>query len=416
MVMVLGFAKPKILNCFATNCSGVAAQQGRRSLFLLNLMNSNTQTVRVLHVVDSLAPGGMENGVVNISQRLQGNGFDFHVACLRHKGDFSKRMAKPEQVVVMGKTSGFSLQTVLNLSRHIRAIQPDLVHSHNLGALIYAALATFGGIKPPVVHGEHGQLGASDTASKRLWQRRILFAFCRRVHVVSAGLRDHLHQWGLRSWHPIVATTNGVDTTRFAPEGEGERDRTRKELGFDGTDQVVGIVGRLVAVKRHHMLLEAFTELADEFPRLHLLVVGDGGDGREGVITAMREHPLAARVHWVGHQDNLPRFYQAMDLLTAPSELEGLSNAVLEAMATGLPVLGHVACGNAELIQHGQNGLLSPLNSPRELAAAMRAALNDHSTLRKLGQAARESVLRDYSMEAMVSGYRRLYRSALALD
>ncbi len=379
-------------------------------------MNSNTQTIRVLHVVDSLSPGGMENGVVNISQRLQENGFDFHVACLRHKGDFAKRLARPDQVVVMGKTSGFSLQTVRNLRRHIRTIQPDVVHSHNLGALIYAALATFGGLTPPVVHGEHGQLGAVDTAKKRLWQRRIFFAFCRRVHVVSTGLRDNLHQWGLRSWHPIVATPNGVDTTRFSPQWDGERNKIRKELGFDETDQVIGIVGRLVAVKRHRMLLEAFTELAAEFPRLHLLVVGDGGEGREGVITAMREHPLAARVHWVGHQDNLPRFYQAMDLLTAPSELEGLSNAVLEAMATGLPVLGHVACGNSEVIQDGQNGLLSSLNSPQELAAALRAALLDHSTLRKLGQSARESVLRDYSMEAMVRSYSRLYRSALALE
>jgi len=379
-------------------------------------MKSNKQTVRVLHVVDSLAPGGMENGVVNLSQRMQGNGFDFHAACLRHKGDFASRMANPAQVVVMGKTSGFSLQTVLNLRSHIRTIRPDLVHSHNLGALIYAALATFGGLTPPVVHGEHGQLRASDTAGKRLWQRRILFAFCRRVHVVSAGLRDNLHQWGLRSWHSIVPTPNGVDTTRFAPPVDGERDKLRKELGFESTDQVVGIVGRLVALKRHRMLLEAFTELAAEFPRLHLLVVGDGGEDREGLITAMREHPLATRVHWVGHQDDLPRFYQAMDLLTAPSELEGLSNAVLEAMATGLPVLGHVACGNAEVIQNGQNGLLSSLNSPHELAAALRAALYDHSTLRKLGQSARESVLRDYSMEAMVSGYARLYRSALALE
>lgn len=378
-------------------------------------MKSASDTIRILHVVDSLAPGGLENGVVNVAQQLQGNGFDIHVACLRFKGDFAQRMPKESQVAVMGKGDGFSWQTVRNLFRYIRATKPDLVHTHNLGTLIYAALATVGGRIPPIVHGEHGQLQKSDLSAKRLWQRRLFFIFCRRVHVVSAGLRDNLNHWKLRGRHETVVTPNGVDTAKFTPKGSEERDRIRKELGFESEDQVIGIVGRLVALKRHRMLFDAFADLASDFPRMHLLVVGDGGSDREELIAAMRDHPVAARLHWAGHQDYLPRFYQAMDLLAAPSELEGLSNAVLEAMATSLPVLAHSACGNAEVIQHGCNGLLSSLHTSRELSSALRDALLDPARLRRMGQSARESVLRDYSMEAMARCYARLYRSALGL-
>jgi glycosyltransferase involved in cell wall biosynthesis len=365
------------------------------------------EVLRVLHVLDSLAPGGLENGVVNVARRLHGQGFDIHAACLRFRGDFAARMPEPDKVVVMDKTSGFSLKAVRRLRAHMKATGAHLLHSHNLGTLIYAAMATLGGRTLPIVHGEHGQVQRQDLTPKRRWQRRLLFLVCRHVHVVSSSVRVNLQSLGLDPQQRIVVTPNGVDAERFSPA------EARQELGFAADDQIVGIVGRLVALKRHQILFEAFTQLSSEFPRLHLLVVGDGGTEREQLIEAMKRHPQALRIHWVGHQDDLPKYYRVMDLLAAPSEIEGLSNAVLEAMATGVPVLAHSACGNAEVIDDGKNGFLSNLNSAEDLAAALRAALSDLSELRRRGIAARETVLRRYSMEAMAVSYRQLYRSAV---
>jgi glycosyltransferase involved in cell wall biosynthesis len=367
----------------------------------------STATVRVLHVLDSLAPGGLENGVVNVARRLHGEGFDIHAACLRFHGDFAARMPEPEKVVVMGKTSGFSLKAVRALRSHMKSTGAQLLHSHNLGTLIYAALATFGGRTLPIVHGEHGQVQSQDLTPKRRWQRRVLFALCRHVHVVSSSVRDNLQSLGLDPQRRIIVTPNGVDSERFAPA------EARMALGFAAEDQIIGIVGRLVALKRHQMLFDAFTQLAEEFPRLHLLVVGDGGAEREQLIAAMQQHPLAARIRWAGHQDDLPPYYRVMDLLAAPSEIEGLSNAVLEAMATAVPVLAHAACGNAEVIEDGQNGYLSHLNTAADLAAALRAALSSPAELRRRGAAARDTVLQRYSMGAMAESYRQLYRSAV---
>ncbi len=364
--------------------------------------------LRVLHVLDSLAPGGLENGVVNVARRLHGRGFDIHAACLRFRGDFAERMPEPDKVVVLGKTGGFSIKAVRALRAQMRATGADLLHSHNLGTLIYAAAATLGGRALPIVHGEHGQLQPQDLTRKRLWQRRLFFPLCRQVHVVSASVRDNLRDLGLDPRRRILVTPNGVDSARFSPPED--KAAAKAALGLGAGDVVAGIVGRLVALKRHRLLFDALSLLAAEMPALRLLVVGDGGAERDELIAAMKQHPHAERIRWMGHQNELEHCYRAMDLLAAPSEIEGLSNAVLEAMSCAVPVLAHSACGNAEVIDPAVNGYLSDLRGAEDMASALRAALADPADLSKRGLAARRRVLERYSMEAMEDAYRRLYR------
>jgi glycosyltransferase involved in cell wall biosynthesis len=260
------------------------------------------------------------------------------------------------------------------------------------------------------VHGEHGQIQPQDLPASRIRQRRWLFRLCQSVHVVSASLRDNLHALGL-DHVPVIVTPNGVDSARFVPPQS--KAEARRAAGFAEDDRVIGIVGRLVALKRHRLLFEAFGKLAPEMPALRLLVVGDGGAEKEDILRAMKEHPLAGRIKWAGHQDDVKPFYQSMDLLAAPSEIEGLSNAVLEAMACGTPVLGHAACGNAEVLRHGENGFLAQLDSADQLAAALREALSDEALLARCSTNARDTVERQFSMEAMAESYRQLYRNAV---
>lgn len=365
--------------------------------------------LRVVHVLDSLAPGGLENGVVNVARRLHGQGFEIHAACLRFKGDFASRMPDESKVVVLGKGEGFSPKAVIALARYLRRVRADVVHTHNLGTLIYASLATLGGRLHPIVHGEHGQLQKPDLTPKRLRQRRWLFRLCRRLHVVSSSVRDNLVNLQLSSPEQIVVTSNGVDCDRYTPAMDMGSARTH--LGFGKDNIVIGIVGRLVALKRHRMLLEAFAKLSPTWPQLRLLVVGDGGADRDDIIGAMREHEFADRITWAGHQNDLRPYYQAMSLLAAPSEIEGLSNAVLEAMACGVPVLAHSACGNAEVIEDSTNGFLRELDTSDILAAELKNALTDTNQLAQCSRNARESVMHRFSMDAMIRTYQQLYRA-----
>jgi glycosyltransferase involved in cell wall biosynthesis len=371
----------------------------------------DSRSVTIVHVVDSLAPGGLENGVVNVACRIHEGGFLIGAACLRLRGEFSVRMPDPERVAVMGKGDGFSWSAVRALRRYLRESNADLVHTHNLGTLIYAVLATGGGRTHPIVHGEHGQLQAPDLTRKRLLQRRWLFPLCRSVHTVSGGLRDHFVDLGLDPHRRIVVTPNGVDCERFRPVDDSNAAKVALGLPPDGL--VVGIVGRLVALKRHELLFEALERLAASVPMLHLLVVGDGGADRESLIRAMETHPQAERLHWLGHRDDLERCYPAMDLLAAPSEVEGLSNAVLEAMACGVPVLAHRACGNAEVIRDREDGFLAEIRNGEGLADQIADLFGTPDKLRRAGRAARLAVYERFSMEAMVDRYRQLYSEAL---
>ena len=373
-----------------------------------SLPMTGSPPLRIVHVLDSLAPGGLENGVVNVAQRLHGQGFELHAACLRFKGDFASRMPDESKVVVLGKGDGFSLKAVIELARYLRRVGADVVHTHNLGTLIYATLATLGGTLHPIVHGEHGQLQKPDLTPKRLRQRRWLFRCCRRLHVVSSSVRGNLVDLGLCAPAQVIVTPNGVDCERYSPAADIGSARTH--LGFGRDDVVIGIVGRLVALKRHRMLMEAFARLAPTMPQLRLLVVGDGGADRDDIIQAMREHEFADRITWAGHQNDLRPYYQAMSLLAAPSEIEGLSNAVLEAMACGVPVLAHSACGNAEVIEDNANGFLRQLDTPDILASELAKALSDHSHLARCSAEARARVMLSFSMEAMIRTYQKLYR------
>ncbi len=372
----------------------------------------NEKPLTIVHVLDSLAPGGLENGVVNVARRLQGQGFDIHAACLRFRGDFADRMPRQEQVVVLGKQSGFSPKAAFHLWRYLRSVRADVVHSHNLGTLIYAVLATCGGLLRPIVHGEHGQLQKVDLSPRRLRQRRLLFRCCKRLHVVSSSVRDNLVDLRLTEKSRVEVTPNGVDCERHAPADS--KPAAREAVGFAAEHRVIGIVGRLVALKRHIMLMEAFAKIAPSIPGLRLLIVGDGGAEKAEILTAMRANPFAERIVWAGHQSELKPWYQAMDLLAAPSEIEGLSNAVLESMACGVPVLAHSACGNAEVIHDGESGFLRQLDSADQLAQEIKQALDDPTRLEHIGISARETVKQRFSMEAMLDSYRKLYREGAA--
>lgn len=367
-------------------------------------------SLRILHVLDSLRPGGTENGVVNVAQRLATT-VDTHVACLKSSGDFAARLPVPDQVYVLGKGSGFTPRTVLALHQTLRRLRPDVVHTHNLGPLIYASLATVGGVTTPILHGEHGQIQEQERNARRRWQRRLLYRCCQGVHTVSQSMISTLAAEGLPV-QGMTAITNGVDASLFRPPES--RAAARSALGIPEQGLVIGIVGRFVALKRHLLLLQAFDRVAADISGLQLVILGDGGDDQGSVRAAIESHPRRSQIHWPGMQSNTVPWYQALDLLVAPSLIEGLSNAVLEAMSCGVPVLAHAACGNSEVIVHEANGYCDSIQTVEDLAASLRQRLARSDALHSAGSAARHHVLEHFSLDSMAQGYLRLYQRCAA--
>lgn len=363
--------------------------------------------IRVLHVVTSLDPGGMENGVCNLANGLSAFGFETHIACLERRGAFADRLSQPERVSTLGKHDGFSVRAVLTLMRLLRRVRPNIVHTHNLGPLIYTVLATFGGRSYPILHGEHSQLAPWEIEQRRLRQRHKLYRACRAVHTVSQGQLDELNKLSFPR-EKLTAVANGVDTLRFIPT---DRITARAKLGLPADATVLGLVGRFGPFKRHDILLTAFEELAANYPKAHLLFIGGGGSEEGRIRKLVAASPQVHRVHLTGFQASPELFYNALDLLVIPSVNEGMSNAALEAMACAVPVLGNFGCGHEQIITSGKEGVLADLSTSSSLCAELAAILSNSQALVDMGRHARTTLVSRFPITAMLEAYAQLYRA-----
>jgi glycosyltransferase involved in cell wall biosynthesis len=359
--------------------------------------------LRILHVLFSLDAGGMENGVVNVSAALPPAEFEVHACCLARGGEFVRRFPNPRYIHVIGKSDGFSLPAAAALSRQIHRLAPDIIHTHNLGPLIYTVLAA---ADVPILHGEHAELTPAELRPHRRFIRRLLYRRASCVHTVSHSLRESLIRDGFPAGK-IEVVVNGVDTARFQP---GSRVEARRQTGLPTDATLIGLVGRFGPFKRHADLIQAFEQLAPSHPSLALLFAGGGGPLEEDIRLRAASSPFASRIHLAGfHLDPRP-WYRALDLLVIPSVNEGLSNALLEAMASGIPALAHTACGNPDVIQDSVNGFLRDLSTTAQLRDALDRILAHPAVLPALGGAARRTVETGFAFPGMVAGYERLYR------
>lgn len=371
---------------------------------------SSASPLQIAQIVFSLQPGGMENGVVNLSNGLPEPAARTTFLCLEESGAFAARLRPGVNVQALGRRPGWDWRACWRLALALHRLRPDVIHTHNLGPLIYAdtarrMLPTLWRI--PIFHGEHGALQGDGLLPKRLQQRRRLYRRCRLVHTVSDGLRRDLIAHDLPA-EKMISILNGVDCQRFHPTAD--RRQARKACGLPEDALVIGAVGRFIATKRYPLLIEAFENLAQDFPQLHLMILGDSGPERENVHQLVQQSPVASRIHLMGHQAEPAPFYQAMHLLAMPSSHEGLANALLEAMASGVPALAHAACGAAEVIEDGISGFLTQIDSASDLAQQISRLVQAPSLLQQVARNARQAAQERFSLDSMVRNYLAAFR------
>ena len=326
---------------------------------------------RILHVVDTLGKGGLENGLVNLIDRLDPRRFEHVVCAIRGLGANVERLPTERvKVICLGKHPDSRFQT-LTLSRAIRKTSPDIVHSRNWAA-IESVVATWGLRGPAIVHSEHGI--ESDGKSKEPWRRicfrRLAYGLADQVVSVSSQLRDlHARQTGFPR-DRIRVIHNGVDCMRFRPDPAG-RIRMRHELNLSDEDLCIGCVRNLLPVKDHLTLLRALSVPNQQSNRWRLLMVGEGPERLQLKAFVNAHEELKHRVRFLGSSNRVPELLSAMDIYVLPSLYEGIANSLLEAMATGLPVVATAAGGNPEVVVDGESGLLFPVRDELKLASLL---------------------------------------------
>jgi sugar transferase (PEP-CTERM/EpsH1 system associated) len=267
------------------------------------------------------------------------------------------------------------------------------------------------------VHSEHGW-DTNDPDGRSLkcrLVRRMYRPFVHRYVALSLQLRRYLSDSVGVPAERIEQIYNGVDAQRFHPV-PGPRARIAGSPFTDPDLWLVGTVGRLEAIKDQVLLAKAFVRAIELDPaarqRMRLIVVG------EGPLRPQIEQILHASGHgaltWVaGERRDVPEVMRGLDAFVLPSRAEGISNTILEAMATALPIVATAVGGNGELLDDAVTGRLVPAGDVDALARAMLDDLNDVARARQRGAAARQAVQRRFSLEGMVAAYSDLYERLL---
>jgi glycosyltransferase involved in cell wall biosynthesis len=262
------------------------------------------------------------------------------------------------------------------------------------------------------VHSEHGI--ETSAKVKQPWRRtcfrRLAYGLANRVVSVSRQLRDmHARDTGY-SRDRITVIHNGVDCERFRPDGEA-RARVRRELGLAEGELCLGCVGNLLPVKDHMTLLRVLSSLDAVTRRWRLLILGEGPQRPELEAFVNAHGEWKKQVCFLGLRSSVVELLNGMDVFVLPSLFEGVSNALLEAMATGLPVVVTATGGNPEVVVDGQSGLLFPARDLQRLSSHLALLAGNKDLRSKLGAEAMRRVREDFSLDSMVRKYGQLYES-----
>jgi sugar transferase (PEP-CTERM/EpsH1 system associated) len=372
-------------------------------------------TLKVLHLVHSFQTGGAEGVVLNLI-RFGAPGIDNFVCSLTEPNDLAAALESPRVgFSCLKKRSGNDLSILPRLARLIDDERIDVVHSQGWGTYIEGLIAAklMSRRRPRFLFAFHGK-SMDDVVHGIPWRRRlaqrVAVAFTDACIAPAAHMASDFAKSLSVSPRKIEVIYNGIDTARFAP---GRDPFARASLGLNDSHFVIGFVGRLDPVKNLDGAIETFARFRAalserDAARVRLLIVGDGAE-RAALGRAVVAAGLESAVLFAGLRSDVSACMSAMDAYFQPSLYEGHSLTLLEAMATGLPVLSSAVGGTPEIIVDGETGFL---REPRDYEGMARvlADLYAHSELREqVGKRARTRITRDYGVAAMVARYERLY-------
>ena len=369
-----------------------AAQNRLSALFLLNSLNV----------------GGSETKTVRLANALTSRGVRTGIACLNGPEDLRRALRPDVPVWHLRRTGKFSLTALRTLRALIDEQQPRAAFSVNLYPALYLSLADLGTRRR---YRAIALLNTTILPAGEAWKKTFYQPFLHRLDRIVYGCERHRHDWATRAIRSRSSVIyNGVDTEHFAPQAEPARkiaERAARAIPRDAF--VIGTVGRLAPEKNQRILIDALSALREQGVPAHLLLVGDGSE-RAALEAYADRTRMTRHVTFAGAQQDVRALLSIMDVFVLPStRVETFSNAALEAMAMGLPVVLSRIGGADEMIRNGVDGYTLCVDA---LAAALPPLLialqADERSRALLGRRARERVEQHFSFDAMVNAYQAL--------
>ena len=381
--------------------------------------------IRVLRVIARLNVGGPALHTVLLTERLPHDRYESRLVTgspEAAEGDYLELHGlAPERLVripALGREldAARDASALVELVRLMRRVRPHVVHTHTAKAGTLGRVAAILARVPVRVHTFHGHVfdGYFSPAKTRafLAVERALARRTQRILTVSDHVRDELLRLGIGHAEQVTVVPLGLDLDPFT-RGAAHRGALRRELGLADDTPLVGIVARLVPIKAHEVFLAAAARIAQRVPACRFVVVGDGERRAELEALAARSG-LGERVHFLGWRADLARIHADLDVMLLTSRNEGSPVALIEAMASGLPVVATSVGGVPDLVGEGVHGHLAAMDDAAALADATIALLADPAQRRALGVAGRTRVLARHGAARLVDDVDRVYREELA--
>lgn len=366
--------------------------------------------IRLLHIISSMHQGGAENLLVQHIAQLGSDAYEHHVIYF-HDGPCIERIADGvKKYHVRGLVWLYDPVWWYRLFKLVRSLRVDLMHTHLWAAHVAGRLSAWL-FSIPLIATYHTPLLEADNEVRKYIDRVTM-----RFETVSCAVSTQVQA----TWKGLAATTtqmrwhtvpNGVDIQRF-DAARVDTSVTRASLGIPDEAIVFGTVGRFIPSKRYDTLIDACAMLTVSYPQTYLVLVGWGQE-EQMLKERVASRGIEDRVRFVIGKQAAP-YYKLMDVFVLPSEREGMSMALLEAMASSLPVIVvHPEESQHDVVTHLHEGIVLPTNEPSMLASAMVHMLLFADEVARYKKTARATVERNFSFEKMRMQYEQMYRSVL---
>jgi len=360
--------------------------------------------VLLLHSV--LVDRGAERVILWLATGLNKDKYKVSVCILREDAPIVEKFREQGvETAVLGMKRRFGFCALWKLYNILKEKRIDILHIHGIRAAIYGRpIARIAGV-PVILYSVHNKWGGK----LHFLLDRLTAPFGDGIFPFSNAVRSFLiDEEGIPEKYVKQTVHIGIDIDRFVTQDESLTLETRNGLGIPEDAPVIGSVGALTVQKGNRYLIEAMSEMLKEFPELRYIAVGDG-ELRKELEDLSQNVGVDRNVIFLGARDDIPLLLNMFDVFVLPSLWEGLSQALIEAMAVAKPAVATNVDGTLEAVEDGVSGVLVPPGNPAALAKAIVGLLRDPQKMVKIGRAGRERVERYFSVRTMVNNFESLY-------
>lgn len=375
-----------------------------------NLECHRSGNIRIALITPSLRVGGLERMIRDLAIALRERDYECQVFVMYGLGVYADSLARAGIPYWDCKERWPRVPGLpTRLLRALRRFRPSIIHSHS-GTWFPASVAKLTLGSPRLIFTDHGRY-TPEPRYRSVVERKFFYRQTDKLIAVSADLADYLKEF-LKLAAPPDVIENGIDLAQYQGPNRSRRSELRAEWGVTDDEVLAIAVGRLERVKNHAGMLEALTLAAKEVPRLRLAILGSGRL-RESLMAQAVQSGLEERVSFLGYRDDVAACLAAADLFVSASTTEGLPVALLEALATGLPVVATGVGGIPDALGVPPPGAVVAAGDMKGLAAGLVELAMDSKGRERLGAQAAERA-RLFSLERCASRYCTVYGELLA--